>query len=86
MREREGGERGEYGLRRAISTCVGEEGGDGEGAGEGGDTKAGSSSLELMSLDAHRREVSGAYGEQRNVTHRNTNVHSLTVSTLLFGI
>ena len=42
--------------------CMNEEGGDGEGAGEGGDTKAGASSLELLSLDTHRREVAGAHG------------------------
>ena len=46
-----------------LCTCVGEEGGDGEGAGEGGDTKAGASPLELPSLDTHRREVAGAQGE-----------------------
>ena len=38
-----------------LCTCVSEEGGDGEGAGEGGETKAVSSSLELLSLDTHRR-------------------------------
>jgi hypothetical protein len=61
-----------------LCTCVGdsEEGGDGEGAGEGGDTQEGASSLELMSLDTHRREVDGAHGEPRNVTRRNTNVNS----------
>ena len=59
-----------------------EEGGDREGAGEGGDTKAGVSSLEMLSLDTHRREVfgtHGAKGEPRNVTHRNTNVNSVTI-------
>ena len=45
-----------------LCTCVGEEGGDGEGAGEGGDTKAGALSLEVLSLDTHRREVAGAHG------------------------
>ena len=41
---------------------MGEEGGDGEGVGEGGDTKAVASSLELLSLDTHRREVAGPHG------------------------
>ena len=47
-----------------LCTCVGEEGGDGEGAGEGGDTKAGALSLEVLSLDTHRREWQGAHGER----------------------
>ena len=51
---------------------MGEEGGDGEGAGGVGDTKTGASSLELLSLDTHRRKVVGVHGESRNVTHRNT--------------
>ena len=63
-----------------LCTCVGEEGGDGEGAGEGGDTKTGTSSLELLSLDTHRREVTGSHGETRNVTHRNTHVNSDKIS------
>ena len=66
-----------------LCTCVGEEGGDGEGAGEGGDTKAGASSLEPLSLDTHRREVTGAHGEPRHVTRRNTNVNCATVSASL---
>ena len=66
-----------------LCTCVSEEGGDGEGAGEGGDTKAGASSLELLPLDTHRREVAGAHGEPRNVTSRNTNVNFAKISASL---
>ena len=54
-------------------------GGGRGGSGGGGDTKAGASSLELLSLDTHRREVAGAHGEPRNVTHRNTNVNSTQI-------
>ncbi len=39
-----------------MCTCVIEEGGDGEGTGEGGDTNTVSSTSELMSLDTHRTE------------------------------
>ena len=45
-----------------LCTCVSEEGGDGEGVGEVGDSKEVELSLELMSLDTHRREVTGVYG------------------------
>ena len=49
--------------RTDAPVCMrGEEGGDREGAGEGGDTKAGASCLEILSLDTHRREVAGAHG------------------------
>ena len=57
-----------------------EEGGDGEGVGEGGDTKSVTSSLELLSLDTHRSQVTGTHGESRNVTRRNTNVNSTKIS------
>ena len=66
-----------------LCTCEGEQGGDGQGSGEGGDTKAGVSSLELLSLDTHRREVTGEHGESRNVAHRNTNLNSPKISTNL---
>ena len=52
-----------------LCACVSEEGGDGEGAGEGGDANAVASSLELLSLDTHRRELAGAQGEPRNVCY-----------------
>ena len=58
------------------------EGGDREGVRKGGDAKAVASSLELLSLDTHRREVAGAHGakgEPRNVTRRNTNVNSAKI-------
>ena len=66
-----------------LCTCVSEEEGDRERAGEGGDTKEGVLTLELLSLDTHRREVTGVHGEPRNFTHRNTNVKSDTVSASL---
>ena len=69
-----------------LCTCVSEAGGAREGAGEGGDTEAGASPLELPSLDTHRREVAGAHGakgEPLNVTRRNTNVNSAKISARL---
>ena len=55
-----------------LCTCVTEEGGDREGAGEDGDTKAGASPLELLSLDTHRREVAGAHGASHEMLHAET--------------
>ena len=54
----------QFGLREPmhLCTCVNEDGGDGEGAGEGGDVKAVASPLEMLSLDTHRREVAGVHG------------------------
>ena len=65
------------GLSMHLCTYVGEEGGDGEGAGEGGDTKEGTSSLELMSLDTHRREVTGVHGEHE-MLHTETQLSNPT--------
>ena len=45
-----------------LCTCVIEEGGDGDGVGKGEDSLVVALSLELSSLDTHRREVSGAHG------------------------
>ena len=68
-----------------LCTCVREEGGNGEGAGEGGDTQVvvgraeSTESVSFVFRIADRKE-----GEPRNVTHRSTNVNSDTVSASLY--
>ena len=52
-----------------------EVGRDGEGSGEGGDTYEVSLTLELLSLDTHRRDVTGAYGALSTDVRRKTQVN-----------
>ena len=63
-----------------LCTCVSEEGGDWEGAGEGGDAKAVASPLELLSLDTHRREVTTTHGTLPTDMRRKPNVNCANVA------
>ena len=58
-----------------LCTFVNKEGGDGESEGEGGDAEAVVSPLQLLSLDTHRREVTGVHGTCATDMCRKTHVN-----------